>query len=71
MPGKRIQTPYDNLTYQIIGCAMAVHRQRGPGYRENTYQRDLEVQFTENGLAYLPQKLVEVYDSVQSNVLIG
>ena len=71
MRGKRIRTPYDELTYQIIGCAMAVHRERGPGYRENTYQRDLEVQFTENGLAYVPQKLVEVYDSVQSNVLIG
>ncbi len=51
MTGKRIQTPYDNLTYQIIGCAMAVHRQRGPGCREDTYQRDLEVQFTESGLA--------------------
>jgi GxxExxY protein len=69
--GKRIQTPYDELTYQVIGCAMAVHRQRGPGYREDTYQRDLEVQFTESGLAYVPQKLIEVYDSVQSNVLIG
>ena len=40
---------------------MAVHRQQGPGYRENTYQRDLEVQFTESELAYVPQKLLEVY----------
>jgi len=23
---KRISTPYDDLTYKIIGCAMAVHR---------------------------------------------
>ena len=36
-------TPYDHLTYRIIGCAMAVHRKLGPGYREDTYQRDLEV----------------------------
>ena len=42
MKGKRITTPYDDLTYQIIGCAMAVHRRRGPGCREDTYQRDLE-----------------------------
>mgnify|MGYP005841307755 CR=1 FL=1 len=33
MAGKRVQTPYDDLTYQIIGCAMAVHRAKGPGYR--------------------------------------
>jgi len=46
MAGKRIQTPYDTLTYQIIGCAMATHRRLGPGLREDTYQRDLEVQFT-------------------------
>lgn len=38
---KRIQTPCDDLTYKIIGCAMAVHRELGPGYREDTYQRDL------------------------------
>jgi GxxExxY protein len=71
MSSKRIQTPYDELTYQIIGCAMAVHRRLGPGYREDTYQRDLEVQFTQNGLAYLPQKLIEVYDTTQNGVLIG
>ncbi len=69
--GKRAQTPYDELTYKIIGCAMAVHRQLGPGRREDTYQRDLEVRFTESGLAYAAQKLIEVYDSAQGNVLIG
>ena len=71
MTNKRIQTPYDKLTYQIIGCVMATHRQLGPGYRENTYQRDLEVRFTESELAHSPQKLLEVYDSSQGNVLIG
>jgi len=45
--GQRILTPYDDLTYQIIGCAMAVHRKLGPGYREDTYQRDLQVYLAE------------------------
>jgi len=40
--GKKIETPYDELTYQIIGCAMTVHRAHGPGLREDTYQRGLE-----------------------------
>ena len=68
---KLVQTPYDRLTHQIIGCAMAVHRKLGPGYRENTYQRDLEAGFGESGLSYEPQKLLSVYDSIQGDVLIG
>jgi GxxExxY protein len=71
MPGERIQTPYDDLTYQVIGCAMAVHRGLGPGYREDTYQRDLEVRLHESGVAYVAQKLLEVYDSERGEVLIG
>ena len=56
MPGKLVKTPYDDLTYRIIGDGMAVHRKRGPGCRENTYQRDLEVHFAESGVAYVAQK---------------
>ena len=36
MPSKLVKTSYDDLTYKIIGCAMALHRERGPGYREDT-----------------------------------
>ena len=41
----KVDAPHAELTYKIIGCAMAVHRQLGPGRREDTYQRDLEVRF--------------------------
>lgn len=71
MPDKRIVTPHDELTYQIIGCAMACHRELGPGYREDTYQRDLEVRLAANGLDFEAQKMIEVYDSAESQVLIG
>lgn len=71
MPGKLVPTPHDDLTYKIIGEAMATHRQLGPGYRENTYQRDLEVRLTANGLAYVAEKYIEVYDTLNHNVLIG
>ena len=67
----RVCTPYDELTYKIIGCAMAVHRKLGPGYRENTYQRDLEIHLSEAGLLFESQKLFEVYDSLQNEALIG
>jgi GxxExxY protein len=71
MPDKLVKTPYDEWTYKIIGCAMVVHRKRGPGCREDTYQRDLEVHFTQSGLAYVAQKNIEVYDSANGGVLIG
>ena len=59
------------MTYRIIGASMAVHRQLGPGYRENTYQRDLEAHFYASGLANVAQKNIEVYDTSGGNVLIG
>jgi len=71
VPGKLVKTPYDGLTYDIVGCAMAVHRERGPGYKEKTYQRDLGVRFTKSSLAYVAQKNIEVYDSADGDVLIG
>jgi len=66
-----VRTPYDDLTYKIIGCAMAVHRGLGSGLREDTYQRDLEVHLAEAGLAFEAQKLFEVYDSLGGGQLIG
>ncbi len=71
MAGRYVKTPYDTLTYKIIGDAMAVHRQLGSGYREDTYQRDLEVRFTASRLAYVAQKNIEIYDSADGDVLIG
>ena len=71
MPGKRITTPYDDLTYKIIGCAMAVHSALGPGLREDTYQRDLGVKFDERQMENEPQKNIAVYDSGSGNILIG
>jgi GxxExxY protein len=68
---KVINTPLDAISYQIIGTAMAVHRQRGPGLRENTYQRELELQLAHVGLEFEPQKMLEVYDSAQEGVLVG
>jgi GxxExxY protein len=70
-PSKRVITPSDDLTYKIIGCAMAVHRNLGPGYREDTYQRDLEVYLKESQVAFEAQKQYEVFDSMNSEELIG
>ena len=68
---ERISTPYDELTYKIIGCAMAVHRKLGPGLREDTYERDLAIHFSETGLDFESQRRYEVYDSANGDRLIG
>jgi GxxExxY protein len=47
---------------------MGSHREIGPGKRENTYQRSMEVRMTDAGVAYVAQKLLEVRDQ---GVLVG
>lgn len=71
MKNQRIVTPHDELTYKIIGCAMAVHRNLGQGLRENTYQRDLEAYLAQADIAFEAQKLFEVFGGPDGNQLIG
>lgn len=68
---QRVVLSTDQLTYEIVGNAMAVHRAKGSGYRENTYQRDLEIHFAESEIQFAAQKLLDVFDSVDSRRLIG
>lgn len=43
------------LTERIIGCAIEVHRQLGPGLLESTYEAALSVEFEESNLQYKRQ----------------
>ena len=42
----------DQLTYQIIGCAMKVHNTLGNGFQEVIYQRSLAIEFTRAKLSF-------------------
>ncbi|MCX6033314.1 MAG: GxxExxY protein [Chloroflexi bacterium] len=65
---KKVEGPHEDLTYRIIGAAMAVHSRLGPGHKEDVYQRALEAQSVEDGLAFEAQKLLEVHDN---GLLVG
>jgi len=59
---KLVKAPHEDITYRIVGAAMAVHRRIGPGQKKVVYQRALEGEFEKVGLAFEAQKNLEVYD---------
>lgn len=51
----------NDLTYRIIGAAMAVHNERGPGYPEKVYERALAIELVKREIHGVRQKRVEVH----------
>ncbi len=58
----------NDLTYRVIGAAMAVHNALGPGHKEAVYERALGVELDRQALAYVPQYPVEVF---HADVAVG
>jgi GxxExxY protein len=42
--------PHSEITYKVIGCAMRVHNELGPGLKEGIYQRALAAEMDLAGL---------------------
>lgn len=51
----------NDLTYKIIGAAMAVHNALGPGHREHVYERAMVVELERQGITAERQYPFEVY----------
>ncbi len=51
----------NELTYQIIGAAIEVHKALGPGLLESVYHKCLKQEFFSRGLSYQSEFLVEVH----------
>ena len=49
------RTYIDQLTYRIIGCAITVHKELGPGLLESVYHKCLIRELQLNGLEYQTQ----------------
>jgi GxxExxY protein len=52
---------HKELSYAIIGAAMEVHRELGPGFLEAVYEKALAHELTQRGITYEEQKLLPVY----------
>ena len=48
------------LTKEIIGCAIAVHRTLGPGLLESVYEECLAYELTRHSIEYVRQKPIPV-----------
>jgi len=47
---------HKELVYEIVGCAMEVHSEMGPGFLEAVYEEALTIVFDDKGLGYEVQK---------------
>ena len=53
---------FEELSKKIIGAAIQVHRELGPGFLENIYEEALKVELSEHGFHFDCQtKLFEAY----------
>lgn len=61
MSGLVVDATGNDLTYRIIGAAMAVHNALGPGYKEEVYERALAAELQKREIGVERQVPVEVY----------
>jgi GxxExxY protein len=52
---------YKDETYLIIGAAMEVHRELGPGFLEAVYQEVFEIELIRQNIPYEREKLLYIY----------
>lgn len=48
------------ITDRVIGCAISVHRELGPGFIESIYEQALALELAANGVPFAQQRVVPV-----------
>ena len=57
---KQQELIYKDEAYEIIGAAMAVHRELGPGFLEAVYQEALEIEFQLRDIPYERERQLNI-----------
>ena len=57
---KRQRYQFEELSKKIIGAAIKVHRELGPGFLENIYEEALKIEFSEHNIDYESQKKIKI-----------
>ena len=53
--------PLGEEVYSVVGAAIEVHRQLGPGFLEAVYQEAMEWELSERGIAFSAQEALKIY----------
>ena len=51
---------FDNLSNRVLGCAIEVHRELGPGLLESTYEQCLAYELNKAGIPFKIQQPIRV-----------
>ncbi|GAA5483560.1 GxxExxY protein [Haloferula sargassicola] len=60
MKQERFTAPHSDLTEQLIGFAMAVHRFHGPGLDERSYENSMCLELAEHQISFTQQETFPV-----------
>src|SRR5437870_751327 len=57
----RVSYGFEPLSGRVIAAGLAVHKQLGPGFREEIYENALCIELQKQGLTFTRQQDVNVY----------
>jgi len=56
---------YKELSYKVVGCAMEVHKELGPGFLESVYEAAMVVELEKQGIQFaLQTQFPVIYNGV-------
>lgn len=60
MKAGNLKLIYEELTYKIIGIAMKVHKELGPGFLEAVYEEAMIIELEKEGIPFQNQVSIEI-----------
>jgi GxxExxY protein len=60
-PLSELDPALTEVSRKVIGCAIEVHMDLGPGYEESVYQKALQIEMEAQGVSYKPGHPFEIY----------